>query len=236
VVCLGGLSVGLLSRPAVAQPPSGDDPLGRPAPKLQPPGRPDLERRVAELEKQVARLTKEVAELRGRPKAKAEGEGPTGGPTAKPIEPLPDAAETNLFHLKNANAADVARVLGEVLGKERCVVAVDPARNALVVRGRPTDLKTVEALLKNLDAEAPKPPRQVKTFALKGKDAQEVAQALTKVLDSTTARVTAVGPSTVLVYGSPEELFLAAEVIKQIQDAAKQSRPDRDMPDGPGRP
>jgi RNA polymerase sigma factor (sigma-70 family) len=232
VVCLGGLSVALLSRPAVAQPPG--DLSRRSAPKLPPPDRPDLERRVAELEKQVARLTKEVAELRGGPKAK--GSDAPGEPKAKGSD-APGEGETKIFRLRNAAAEEINKVMNEAFGKGRCVIVADASSNSLIVRGTATDLETIEALLARLDDEAVKGPvgrqartaaRQVKTFSLKGKDAQQVAQALSKVLEGTTARVTAVGASAVLVYGSTEELLLAAEVIKQIDDAAKEAPPDRD--------
>ena len=68
-----------------------------------------------------------------------------------------DATTLEVLDLRHAAAHDLRAVLDDLLGgaaRRDVEVAVDPRRNALLVRGTPADLERVRALVAALDTPA----------------------------------------------------------------------------------
>src|SRR5205807_2189527 len=65
---------------------------------------------------------------------------PSGGSFALPPEPapaknLPDETQIKVFTLRNSKAADAARIINQLFGRELHSVAVDERTNSIIVRG-----------------------------------------------------------------------------------------------------
>jgi uncharacterized protein (TIGR03067 family) len=81
---------------------------------------------------------------------------PGGGRAEAPAAPPPAPAEVFVIRLKNAKAADLAKIVTAVFGDGRnsVVIVADPATNSLVVRGTEEKLREVQALVERLDTQA----------------------------------------------------------------------------------
>jgi multidrug resistance efflux pump len=95
--------------------------------------------RLAELEQRVAVLERELASLR------ADSSRPGGGSAVATV-----ATEVKIFALRNADAAETAKLLTQLFGEEVRVVA-DARTNSVIAVGPGDDLLTVEALIARLD-------------------------------------------------------------------------------------
>lgn len=107
--------------------------------------RDDVSKRLAELEKQVESLTRELQSLR---KKKA----PPPRPETK--------SEVKIFHLRHADAIEVAKALRELFPTG--LIAGPPAlrittyEKSILVLGPTDDLEMIEVIILNLDRAAPK--------------------------------------------------------------------------------
>jgi hypothetical protein len=247
MVCLGGLSVGLVSGPLSAQAPLPPTPAPNPpqppgiggAPAAlppvpnppQPPGvgggssfttpapeRSDLERRVADLEKKVLRLTDEVEDLRGKLKLKGMGLG----------EPAPDV---KVFALKTVDAEEVAQALRHLLkeGQPKGVrVTVEPRSNSVQVQADPKEMALIEAMILRLDAPAKagaKDVPEMQALALKRADPAAMVKVLSEMFKGGTIRFAALGDNTIVVYGTPAEIADVKALLTKLEEAAPKREP-----------
>ncbi len=113
----------------------------------QQPDRADLERRLAVLEKQLGALLNEVKGLRTDMQAAA----------AQAATPAPPKMELKIFALRNADAADMMRVLTELFqGRDgrtqmHMRITADPRTNSVLVHTRTDLLEAIEAVVARLE-------------------------------------------------------------------------------------
>jgi len=107
-------------------------------------------------------------------------------------------------------------------------IATAPAQNAVVVQGPPEKLRLAEQLINTLDKEKTEASSTIRTVHLKQAQAEDVAEAVNRTLDSRGSRnqnrrttITPVGASnSLLIDGTPTEV---EEILKIIQDLDKES-------------
>jgi Bacterial type II/III secretion system short domain len=124
---------------AVAQPPKGGDKGS--GDQKHAITSDDVDRRLAELEAHVAGLLKEVQSLRAQSKALAAQPGRSD--------------EFNIFALKKADAAGMARMLKQLLqgpDAKNLSIAVDERTNSVVVRGSREHMEVIEAIIMKLES------------------------------------------------------------------------------------
>ena len=115
-----------------------------------------------------------------------------------------------------------------VLGDAKLRIVSAPALNAVVVQGPPDKLRLAEQLIQTLDKEKPEAASTIRTVQLKKGQADAIAQAVNRTLDSrsqrTQGRRTTVTPVTtsnsLLIDGPSAEV---EEVLKIIQDLDQES-------------
>jgi len=200
-----------------------DEPKRKSGPPAAPAEKPsDPERRLAEMEKHLAALAKEI-------------EAPRKDLQAQPAAPGAKA-EVRVFLLKNAAAAEAAKVLTQIFrgDKPTLAIAADERTNSLVIRGSADDLAVAEAVLQRLD-DAPardgkKPERpekpQLRVFSLKSAGAAEVAKVLQTLLGgegNKNFRAVVDAPSnSVLVYASEEQLAEIEALVVRLDVLAEE--------------
>jgi type II secretory pathway component GspD/PulD (secretin) len=119
-----------------------------------------LEKRMAALEDQIVKLLKEVQSL--RQDLKLTPSQPPQDLKLTPSQPpprLPERGELRIFHLKDARASDMVKLLQEIfpdgkVGATPLRIAADWSTNSLVVSGSPAQLEEIEAMLSRLDENA----------------------------------------------------------------------------------
>jgi general secretion pathway protein D len=168
-----------------------------------------------EAEARLRQAENRLRELEGKPAPAAE-ETPT---------------ETRIITLKSTDANAAAKVLRETWGKGRIVISVDDRTNALVVRGSPLDLMSVEALLSRLDQEAKAAPPgdDLGIYRLKNADAQAVVGVLTQMYGKgkEARALIVVEPTTnaLLVRARDEDRKAIESLIRYIDEEAKAAPP-----------
>jgi type II secretory pathway component GspD/PulD (secretin) len=141
-------------------------------------------------------------------------------------------AETKVFSLRYTDADALAKMLGEMFGKGRVAIAVDPRLNALIIRGKPLDLMEVEALLGRLDQEgkpAVVPPDEFSVIRLKNAEAQAIAAVLTQMYgkgkDSRAMIVVEPLTNSLLVRARDEDRKAIEALIRFIDQESKAASP-----------
>jgi hypothetical protein len=158
---------------------------------------------------------------------------------AAPAEPASGAGEFRVFRLKRASAGAALRVLDELLngaggGPRRARIVADPATNQLLVRARPADLDSIEAVLTWIDVPEATAPAgggegDIKVFRLKNASAAAVAKVLNEVMNDGGRRVR-VTPEPVtnqlIVRARRDDLFTIEKLLQQL-DVPADTQPPR---------
>ncbi|MEE8459549.1 MAG: secretin N-terminal domain-containing protein, partial [Phycisphaerales bacterium] len=101
-----------------------------------------------------------------------------------------DAVDVRIFHLTQANAAQVARAVSQAVQTRAraegdttpVTVAAEPSSNSIVVTAQPEQVERIAALITELDGTPPMDQHQVRTVFLKHARAERVAPIVSELL------------------------------------------------------
>jgi type II secretory pathway component GspD/PulD (secretin) len=173
---VGGLVLVGLVAGLAAQPPK---PPMAPMPPMTPMPPGELERARLDVLKALEKFRDAEAQLRQAEKRLRDLEG-----KAAPAHAEEGGTDTKVFALKYSDAAALAKIIAESFGgKERITISVDDRNNAIIVRGRPIDLATVEVLVQRLDQDGKlgPGPDDVFVYRLKNATAGDMAAVLSQL-------------------------------------------------------
>src|SRR5262249_37564599 len=105
---------------------------------------------------------------------------------ARMDQPQVSAERTiEIVALQEGNAEEIARILGQQFGRRGgtgVVVTADPRTNSLLINAPRAQLEQAPALIARLDAPSASDETVIRTYALKGAQAEEVVRILSQTL------------------------------------------------------
>jgi hypothetical protein len=150
----------------------------------------------------------------------------------------PDKAQLRVFPLRDATAAEAARLIREALTPPggrltRFTIATDERTNSLIVSGLRADLDRVEALLGKIDVEAPAKERAAFKLMLiplrpHSFEKESLEAALRIIFDGRQSDRYALDRNLgwVILYGDPQRLDNAVQLVRLLSEAGSRRQPE----------